>query len=123
MKKVDRLKKDLEAIEKELQALSFFRNTLQLQKFIRQLQGERSYIKRQIEQGISTIRQQQQAHARRLRQAQSNRSEKNRRNWRYWNAISVNYGIPIKDVRRESKKRRKGLDSDIQDTIWRNPSP
>jgi hypothetical protein len=122
MNKVDRIKKDLEAIEKELQALSTFRKTPQLQKFIRQLHGERSFIKRQIDQASGIVHRRG-ATPEQLARAQHNRSEKNRRNWRYAKAISDTYGIPVRKVRSELKKRKEGLESDIKDVMWRNPSP
>jgi len=123
MNKVDRFKKRIESIEREIQALSAFRKTPQLQKFLRQLQGERSHVQQQIEQKTKTLEQAKADHEAKLAKAQHNRSEKNKRNWRYAKAIADNYGIPVRKVRTELKKRKKGLDSDIDDVIWRNPSP
>jgi hypothetical protein len=123
MKKVDQLRNRKEVIEHEIETLSTFRKTPELTKFIRQLQGERSHVIQQIERFTTTQAQKQEARMELLRKAQHNRSEKNKRNWRYAKAISVNYDIPIKKVRTELKRRKKGLDSDIQDVIWRNPSP
>jgi hypothetical protein len=123
-KKIEALKQDLIRIEHELTILKQFRRTPQIERLERHLHGERSYVKQQIrklEQGDE--RAEELERAEKLKRAQDNRSEKNRRNWRYWKAISMNFNIPIRKVRSENKKRRKGLKSDIDDVIWRNPSP
>jgi hypothetical protein len=114
-------------IEKEIQVLQTFRMTQQQQRFLRQLFGERSYIKQQIAKltappaapVLPGERQQRSAEANR------NRSEKNKRSWRYFEAISENYDLSLskKQIRSEFTKRRRGLQSDIPDLIWRNPSP
>jgi hypothetical protein len=122
VKKVDLFKRDLETIEKELQTLSTFRKTPQLEKFVRQLHGERSFIKRQIDQASGIVHRRG-ATPEQLARAQHNRSEKNKRNWRYAKAISDTYGIPVRKVRSELKRRKEGLESEIKDVQWRNPSP
>ena len=120
---VDHENKDLEVIDREIEALSTFRKTPQLQKFIRQLQGERSHILQKQQRAAATTQQRDAERGRRLLKAQHNRSEKNKRNWRYAKAMSKTWGYPVKKVRSELKKRKKGLGSDIEDVKWRNPSP
>src|SRR2546427_4972671 len=116
-RKSKKLQDTLSAIERELEALSTFRRTPDLQKFIRQLQGERSFIRRQLEQASTNV-QRRLASPEQLARAQQNRSGKNKRNWRYAKAIADNYDIPIKMVRIELKRRKERLESDIDDVIW-----
>jgi hypothetical protein len=123
MKKLEKIKSRKEMIEKEIEALSAFRKTPELEKFLRQLQGERSFVTQKIEQATKSLQQKEIERAERLQKAQHNRSEKNKRNWRYVNAMSKTWGYPPRKVRSEIKKRRQGLKSDIDDIKWRNPSP
>ena len=64
-------------------------------------------------------------HKRRLETANRNRSSKNKRNWNYVKSIKENYfpDKPLKEIRTSLKKHRKGLETDIPDVAWRNPSP
>lgn len=57
--------------------------------------------------------------------ANKNRSQKMRRSWNYFKAIQKNYDTKksLKEIRSDFTKMRKGLEYDIQDVIWRNPSP
>lgn len=119
-RKIAELMQTLNKIDQELSALRQFRRTPQMEKLERNLQGERSYVKQQIRKLESEVVEKRRRTA---AEANRNRSEKNKRNWRFIKAISVNYGIPPKKVRAELKKRKKGLESDIDDVVWRNPSP
>ena len=58
-------------------------------------------------------------------QANKNRSSKNKRIWNYVKAIQANYypNKSLKEIRSFLKKHRKGLETDISDVAWRNPSP
>lgn len=120
---VDQLKKQQEAIDSEIKLLSTFRPTPQRQKFLRQLHGEQSYLLGLIQKATATVQQREADRLQRLARAQHNRIEKNRRNWRYYNAVATTWGYPVKLVRTEGKKRRRGLKSAIEDIKWRNPSP
>jgi hypothetical protein len=122
MKESEREKR-VEEVEREIQALSTFRPTPELKKFLRQLQGERSFLLKQKQETTKTLQQKEAERAQRLAKAQHNRSEKNKRNWRYAKAMSKTWGYPVKKVRSELKKRKKGLASEIDDVKWRNPSP
>ena len=123
MKNVDQFRKELDEVEKEIGILSSFRKTPEQQKFLRQLQGRRSFLLRLIQQKESTSTKIERVNDAKRQKANINRSEKNKRNWRYAKAIAANYGIPVQKVRSELKKRKKGFDSDISDVVWRNPSP
>jgi hypothetical protein len=120
-KELEELIERLRKVEEELAALRHFRRTRQTENHERHLHGERSNVKQQIRKiegaEIEKPARKNQAEANR------NRSEKNKRNWRYVNSIAYNYKIPPKKVRSELKKKKKGLQSDIDDVIWRNPSP
>lgn len=48
-----------------------------------------------------------------------------KREWRYFEAIQENY-LPDrskKEIRSLFSKRRKGMEVDVDDVVWRNPSP
>ena len=57
-------------------------------------------------------------------QMQTRNAVKNRRNWNYIKSIAKNYdtGKSVTELRTEFSKFKKGLESDIQDIIWRNHS-
>ena len=54
-----------------------------------------------------------------------NRSSKNKRVWNYVKSIQRNYypNKSLKEIRSLLKKHRQGLETDIPDVAWRNPSP
>lgn len=125
MEKLTRLKKDFESINKELENLNSFRDTPALRKFKRQLQGDLSNIKEQIKKLNETIEEKQAEKIKIHNKANQNRSSKNKRNWNYAKSIQKNY-FPDKsprEIRSALKKHRQGLETDIPDVAWRNPSP
>ena len=125
MKKLDNLRKQLQSIYDEIAKLSEFRETQALKKFKRQLEGESSVIKENIRK--ITLTQQDKELLKKHRQTQANkkRSSKNRRVWSYIKSIQKNYypDKSLKEIRNLLKKHRKGLETDISDVAWRNPSP
>lgn len=120
-RKIGELRQTLAKIDQELSSLRRFRRTPQTEKHERHLQGERSYVKQQIRKLESVVVGRPKK--RTAEEANRSRSIKNKRNWQFVSSISINYGIPKKKVRAEYKKKKKGLESDIDDVIWRNPSP
>ena len=123
--KIDKLQKELNTISSELQDLEKFRETNPLRRFKRQLQGELSHIKEKIRQLAETPSERIERTVERLTLANQNRSEKNKRIWRYVKAIQKNYrpDLSLKEIRTQLKKHRQGLETDIPDVAWRNPSP
>ncbi|CUR52046.1 conserved protein of unknown function [Nitrosotalea devaniterrae] len=123
--KKESLEKRSKDIERELEALKGFRLTPQLRKFQRTLIGEQSFVKGEIARLKSTGGQKEQRHADRIKLANKNRSEKMKRTWRYLRAIRDNYpvDIPLRQLRTALRKHRQGLETDIPDVAWRNPSP
>lgn len=123
-KKLQRLRQRLAEIETELKKLEGFRATKALLQFRRQLAGEQSYLKRQIH--LQKPRRISAAERRRIAsQANRNRSEKMKRTWRYFRAMQENYypDKNLKEIRSSFKKHREGLETEIPDVAWRNPSP
>ena len=118
-------KNRLRGIEHELAALKVFRITPQLRKFQRQLMGELSFVKNEISRLQSTQEKKGVIKKTRLDQANKNRSEKMKRIWRYLKAIQQNYPtkLSLRELRSALKKHRQGLETDISDVAWRNPSP
>lgn len=125
LKKLDRLRKELQSIKSELEDLEKFRDTTPLKKFKRQLQGELSTVKQEIKTLQMTKQEKQEKRKERIQKANQNRSAKNKRVWNYVKSIRDNYfpNKPVKEVRSALKKHRKGLETDIPDVAWRNPSP
>jgi len=123
--KIDKLQKELNAISSEIQDLEKFRETNPLKRFKRQLQGELSHIKEKIRQLTETPSEKIERAVERVTLANQNRSEKNKRIWRYVKAVQKNYrpDLSLKEIRSMLKKHRQGLETDIPDVAWRNPSP
>lgn len=125
LKNIDKLKKQLESVKKEIEKLSGFRDTPFVRKFRRQLEGEKSVIVEKISKLTRTKEEIQKLASRGLELANKNRSEKMKRTWRYLKAIKENYPIDLKlrELRTALRKHRQGLETDIPDVAWRNPSP
>lgn len=119
------LKDRLRDIERELEALKIFRLTPQLKKFQRALIGEQSFVKSEISRLTLSTEEKQTARSELLKIANKNRSEKMKRTWRYLKAIKKNYPVDLstKELRTALRKHRQGLETDVPDVAWRNPSP
>jgi len=125
LKKINKLQKELELTESELQDLGQFRDTKALRRFKRLLEGERSNIKAIIKNLIETKEEKAQRRIKLLDTANRNRSSKNKRVWNYVKSIKKNYrpDLSLKDIRSQLKRHRQGLETDVSDVAWRNPSP
>ncbi len=125
MKKLDQLRKQLQSIQDEITKLSEFRETQALKKFQRQLRGESSVIKETIRKLTLTTQEKQQLKKQKQTKANRNRSSKNIRSWNYVKSIQRNYfpNKSLKEIRSALKSHRLGLENDIPDVAWRNPSP
>lgn len=125
MGRLERLRQELQDIETEIVALSTFRDTPQKRHFLRLLHGQRSHILAEIKKITSSKEDKEKARQERIAKANNNRSEKNKRNWRYIRSIQENYfpDTSKKEIRSSFRKHKKGLDTDIPDVVWRNPSP
>ena len=102
-----------------------FRETSPLKKFQRQLRGELSVIKENIRKLTLTKQEKQQLRKHKQTQANRNRSSKNIRSWNFVKSIQRNYfpDKSLKEIRSSLKRHRQGLENDIPDVAWRNPSP
>jgi hemerythrin-like domain-containing protein len=125
LNKIDKLRNQLNKIESEILQLENFRATQFVRRFRRQLEGEKSVILEKIKQLTSTEKEKEEAKKKRLEIANRNRSSKNKRTARYIKAIQRNYrpDLSYGQIRTLLKKRRQGLETDIPDVAWRNPSP
>jgi len=123
--KLDDLQKDLESVDSEIKELSGFRDTPFVRKFRRQLQGERSFILNTISKITRSKESSEQERIRRISKANLNRSAKMKRNWNYFKEIQKNYypDKSLKEIRKLHKAHRQGLETDVSDLVWRNPSP
>ena len=125
MSKTEKLEEDLLKIQQELLGLDNFRDTSFLRRFQRQLEGEKSELKAKIVKLTQTNEQKTVERQQRIEKANQNRSSKMIRNWTYLKAVQKNY-FPDKsltEIRSLLKKHRQGLETDIPDIAWRNPSP
>ena len=125
MPKIDRLQTQIDKIKAEIKALSGFRETPFVRRFRRQLEGESSVIKAKIVKITETREQKESLQSEAEKIANKNRSEKMKRTWRYLKAIKKNYPVKLstKELRTALRKYRQGLETDIPDVAWRNPSP
>lgn len=125
MSKLDRLNRNLQRVEQELLDLDKFRDTSQLRRFRRQLQGEASEIRAKISKIMQTEATKKTIRSEITSLANKNRSEKMKRTWRYLKAIQKNYPtkLSMRELRTALRKHRQGLETDIPDVAWRNPSP
>lgn len=125
LKRLDKLRKQLESIKDELLELTKFRDTASLRKFKRQLEGEKSNILSEIKKSTLTKSEKEKLLQQKRTIANKNRSSKNKRSWNYVKSIQKNYypDKSLKEIRSLLKKHRQGLETDIPDVAWRNPSP
>jgi len=125
LRKIDRLRKELSSIKAEIENLVAFRVTSALKKFKRQLEGEKSHILSEIKTVTLTKKQKEKQLQQKRTIANKNRSVKNKRVWNYVKSIQQNYrpDLSLKQIRSSLKKHRQGLENDISDVAWRNPSP
>jgi len=122
---LDKLRKQLEAVKGEIKRLSDFRDTQLRRKFERQLEGEKSVILYRISKITATKEEKEELRSYRWEIANKNRSEKMKRTWRFLKAIEKNYPVKLslRELRTALRKHRKGLETDVPDVAWRNPSP
>jgi hypothetical protein len=125
LKKIDRLQKELNSIKSEIEKLLPFRETSALKKFKRQLEGEKSHLLSEIKKSTLTKAEKEKQLQQKRTIANKNRSSKNKRVWNYVKSIQQNYrpDLSLKQIRTMLKKHRLGLENDIPDVAWRNPSP
>lgn len=125
MKRIDKLKNRLSDVEREIATLANFRKTIQFQKFLRQLHGERSVILASMKELLASKEAKQDSKRQKIAQANINRSEKMKRSWRYFRSIQDTYypEKSLKEIRSLFSKAKRGLETEIPDVAWRNPSP
>lgn len=119
------LEEKISQIQKELKNLEKFRDTTFLKKFKRQLHGELSVNREKLQKITQTKETAEKQRIRRNTRANLNRSSKNKRSWNYVKAIKNNYypDRSLRELRTALKNHKKGLETDISDVAWRNPSP
>jgi hypothetical protein len=125
LRNLDKLKKDLESITNEISKLSEFRDIPSVRKFRRQLEGEKSVILQKIRNFTISKADKARLQLERRSLANKNRSMKMKRSWNFFRSIKENYrpDLSLKEIRSLFKKHRQGLETDIPDVAWRNPSP
>jgi hypothetical protein len=125
VKKLSKLFKQLDAVKKEIESLKAFRQTKKTKEFLRGLFAENSYITNQIKKLQLSSESKQEEKKQRRQRANLNRSTKMSRSWRFFKSIQENY-LPdksTKEIRSQFSKFKKGLETDISEVMWRNPSP
>ncbi len=125
MKKIEKLKEQLAKNLIEIKQLETFRKVKLVNELVRNLFAEQSNLKHEIKKILATKEQKEKIKQVRNKIANKNRSEKMKRGFRYFRAIQENF-FPeksTKEIRSAFSKHRRGLESNISDIIWRNPSP
>lgn len=125
MGRLERLQKELEAIERDIEILKQLRPLKEVLDLRRRLFGRLSFVKRQIAKLESSKTQHEKEKQERSIKANKNRSAKNKKNWRFWKNIQQNYypDKSLKEIRAAWKRQKQALETDIPDVVWRNPSP
>lgn len=125
MRNLDKLQEQFERIKEDIEKLSSFHDSSFTRKFRRQLEGQKSVILADISKLTRSKDSLEQERLRRLSKANLNRSAKMKRNWNYFKEIQKNYypDKSLKEIRRLHKAHRQGLETDVSDLVWRNPSP
>jgi len=125
LKKLNKLQKQLDAIKSELEDLERFRDTTSLRKFRRFLHGELSVVNEKIKKLTETQEEKGIRRKELLEKANRNRSSKNKRVWNYVKSIQGNYhpDLTLREIRSQLKRHRHGLETEVSDVAWRNPSP
>lgn len=123
--KLESLQKRLHEIQSELDSLQGFRQTSKLQQFKRYLVGELNFVKRQISNLQTKKESKEREKQDERKRANINRREKMKRVWRYVKSIQENYAPDksLKEIRSMLKKQKEGMETEIPDVAWRNPSP
>lgn len=124
-RKLQKLQNQLDKIKKEIELLKTFRPTKQTGQLLRHLFAENSYIINSIRKLQLSSESRQKERLQRKQRAHLNRKTKMSRSWRFFKAIQENY-LPdksAKEIRSQFSKFKKGLETDISEVIWRNPSP
>ncbi|MGI0074154.1 MAG: hypothetical protein ACREA3_10130 [Nitrosotalea sp.] len=125
MKKLQKLRNQLGSVKKEIDSLKTFRPTKQTGQLLRHLFAENSRIVNAIKKLQLSSESRQKERQQRRQRANLNRRTKMTRGWRFFKAIKENY-LPdksTKEIRSQFSKFKKGLETDIAEVIWRNPSP
>lgn len=125
MSRLQNLNEQFKKIHQEILDLDKFRDTSQLRKFRRQLEGEKSEIKAKISKLTETQEQKTTEHQKILERTNHNRRSKMTRYWNYLRAIQENYfpDMSLKEIRKQHKLHKEGLESSVSDVAWKNPSP
>lgn len=125
MKKLDKLRSELEKVTQEIEQLQKFRPTKQTRQLLRHLFAESSFVKDKIKKLQLSATEKIQEKQQRRQKANLNRSGKMRRAWIYFKAIQQTWfpDKSVKEIRSDFTKFKRGLESDINEIIWRNPSP
>lgn len=125
MVKKQALLDSLEKISGEIETLQKFRPTPQLKKFLRQLIGERMNLQTKIRAKDQSKKSKEEEKQKRRTEANKKRSQKNRRAWNFIKSIHKNYdtGKTARELRTAFSKFKRGLETDVSEVIWRNPSP
>jgi len=125
MSKLEKLREELGAIERDIEISKQLRPSKEVLDLRRRLFGRLSFVKQQISKLVMSRQEKERERQRRLADANKNRSEKNKRSWRFIKSVQQNYfpDKSQKEIRSSYKKFKQGLETDVRDVVWRNPSP
>ena len=124
-KKLQKLRNQLDAIKQEIKSLETFRQTKQTRLLLRHLFGENSHILNEIRKLQLSSELKQKEQQQRKQKANQNRRVKMTRSWRFFKAVKENFfpDKSVKEIRSDYSKFMRGLEIDVSDIVWKNPSP
>jgi hypothetical protein len=125
MRKIQKLEKELESNIQEIEKLNSFRPDKFVNQLKRKLFEEQSNIKHQMKKLQETIQEKLVSQKERKIKANQNRSKKMSRSWNYFRAIQKNWfpDMSTKEIRSAFTKSKQGIETEISEITWRNPSP
>lgn len=124
-RKLQKFLDKLGVVAKDIKLAKKLTPTKYTKQLLRQLFAEYSHISNKIKKSQLSAESKQKERQQKRQRANQNRRTKMSRAWRFFKAIQENY-LPdksTKEIRSQFSKFKRGLETDISEVIWRNPSP
>ncbi|NMJ86975.1 MAG: hypothetical protein EX285_03940 [Thaumarchaeota archaeon] len=118
---MSKIPKEKTKMEDLIKLLKQFPDTATVRRLRRELSAQGEAAKRIIRKKAKKESQKIKS----LEQSQLNRSSKMKRYYRYLKSIQKNYfpDTPLKQLRTMYKRKKQGLDVDVSDIVFTDPSP
>lgn len=125
MRKIQKIQKELDSNIQEIEKLNSFRSDKFVNQLKRKLFEEQSNLRHQMKKLQETIKEKLASKQEQKIKANQNRSTKMSRSWNYFRAIQKNWfpNMSTKEIRSAFTKFKKGIETEIKEPTWYNPSP